>query len=84
MPIHKVPGGYKWGNHGKVYKTRAGAERQMRAAFSNGYRGQGHKDGGVVTDGKKEKRFKEPLKEAKEAASPSRPKKRNSKRPKNS
>lgn len=41
MPIHKTKsGGYKWGKSGKVYKTRAGAERQMKAAFSNGYKGK--------------------------------------------
>lgn len=38
MPIHKVAGGYKWGNHGKVYRTRAGAAAQARAAYANGYR----------------------------------------------
>ena len=31
MPVHKVKGGYKWGKTGKVYKTRAEAERQGRA-----------------------------------------------------
>lgn len=31
MPIHKTKsGGWKWGKSGKVYKTRAGAERQMK------------------------------------------------------
>lgn len=40
MPIRKVSGGYKWGGHGKVYKTKAGAARQMRAAFANGYKGK--------------------------------------------
>lgn len=40
MPIHKTKSGYKWGKTGKVYKTRAGAERQMRAAFANGYKGK--------------------------------------------
>ena len=43
MPIHKVPGGYKWGGHGKVYKNKEDAERQARAAFANGYRGKGGK-----------------------------------------
>jgi hypothetical protein len=43
MPIKKVPGGYKWGNHGKVYKSRAGAARQARAAYAHGYRGKSHK-----------------------------------------
>ncbi len=39
MPIHKVKGGWKWGNHGKVYADRAGAEKQAAAAHANGYRG---------------------------------------------
>ena len=39
MPIKKVRGGYKWGERGKVYKTRAGAERQARAAYASGYTG---------------------------------------------
>lgn len=43
MPVHKVRGGYKWGNHGKVYKSRAAAERQGRAAYANGYRGHATK-----------------------------------------
>lgn len=41
MPIKKVKGGYKWGNHGHVYKTKEGAEKQMKAAFANGYKGKG-------------------------------------------
>lgn len=39
MPVHKVKGGYQWGKHGKVYKTKAAAERQGRAAYANGYKG---------------------------------------------
>lgn len=39
MPVHKVAGGYQWGNHGKVYKDKADAERQGRAAYANGYKG---------------------------------------------
>lgn len=38
MPVRKVPGGYKWGSKGKVYKTKAGAERQARAAYAAGYK----------------------------------------------
>ena len=38
MPIHKVKGGYKWGGHGKVYKTKAGAVKQARAAYASGYK----------------------------------------------
>jgi hypothetical protein len=39
MPVHKVKGGYRWGKHGKVYKSKAKAARQGRAAYANGYRG---------------------------------------------
>ncbi len=43
MPIKrcKLPGGgrgYQWGNRGKCYADRAGAEAQARAAYSAGYR----------------------------------------------
>ena len=38
MPVHKVPGGYRWGQSGKVYPTRAQAERQARAIYASGYR----------------------------------------------
>jgi hypothetical protein len=31
MPTRKVPGGYKWGSKGKVYKTKAAADKQGRA-----------------------------------------------------
>jgi hypothetical protein len=37
-PIRRVKGGYRWGEHGHVYPTRAGALRQARAAFAHGYR----------------------------------------------
>lgn len=39
MPVRRTKsGGYKWGSKGKVYKTRAGAERQARAAYASGYK----------------------------------------------
>lgn len=38
MPVQKVPGGYKWGNTGKVYPTKAQAEAQGRAIHASGYR----------------------------------------------
>lgn len=41
MPIHKVAGGYQWGNHGTVYPTREGAERQAEAIYASGYREPG-------------------------------------------
>lgn len=31
MPTRKVKGGYKWGSKGKVYPTKAQADRQGRA-----------------------------------------------------
>lgn len=45
MPVHRVKGGWRWGNHGKVYSSKAAAERQGRAAFVHGYRGKGKKRG---------------------------------------
>lgn len=44
MPIHKVKGGYKWGNHGKVYPIRAQAAKQAAAAHANGYQEPMKKD----------------------------------------
>ena len=38
MPVHKVKGGYQWGTQGKVYPTRAQAEKQARAAYASGYK----------------------------------------------
>lgn len=38
MPIKKVKGGYKYGSKGHTYPTRAGAIRQMKAMFANGYK----------------------------------------------
>lgn len=38
MPIHKAKGGFQWGSKGKVYPNKAGAEKQARAAYANGYR----------------------------------------------
>lgn len=37
MPVHKVEGGYRWGEHGKIYPTKEEAEAQGRAAYANGY-----------------------------------------------
>jgi len=41
MPIRKVKGGYKWGTSGKVYPTKAGAQRQARAIHASGYKKNG-------------------------------------------
>lgn len=38
MPATKVPGGYRWGQSGKVYPTKEQAERQGRAAYAAGYK----------------------------------------------
>jgi hypothetical protein len=37
MPIHKEGSGYQWGQHGHVYPTKAGAEKQAEAAHANGF-----------------------------------------------
>ena len=39
MPIRKVEGGFKWGGHGAVFPSKAGAERQAAAAYAHGYKG---------------------------------------------
>lgn len=39
MPIRKVKGGFKWGNKGHTYPSRAGAARQAAAAYAHGYKG---------------------------------------------
>ena len=41
MPVRKVKGGYQWGNSGKVYPTKAQAERQGRAIFASRYQAGG-------------------------------------------
>lgn len=38
MPVQKVAGGYRWGQSGKVYPTKAQAEAQGRAIYAAGYR----------------------------------------------
>lgn len=38
MPVKKVKGGYRWGSRGKVYKSKAKAEKQGRAAYASGYK----------------------------------------------
>ena len=40
MPIKKIKGGYKWGSSGKVYKSKAGAIKQMKAIYASGYKGK--------------------------------------------
>lgn len=38
MPVRKVKSGYKWGQTGKVYPTKAQAEKQGRAVYASGYK----------------------------------------------
>lgn len=38
VPVRKVKGGYKWGKTGKVYPTKAEAEKQGRAIRADGYK----------------------------------------------
>ncbi len=45
MPVRRVSGGYQWGSHGHVYRTRAGAERQGRAVLASGWREKSHRCG---------------------------------------
>jgi hypothetical protein len=40
MPVRKVKGGWKWGQTGKVHKTKAAAQRQARAIYASGYKGK--------------------------------------------
>jgi hypothetical protein len=43
MPVVKVKGGYRWGNKGKIYKTRQQAEKQGRAIYASGYKSKKRK-----------------------------------------
>jgi SPP1 gp7 family putative phage head morphogenesis protein len=39
MPVREIsPGRFRWGAHGRVYSSRAAAERQGRAAYAAGFR----------------------------------------------
>lgn len=40
MPVRKVKGGYQYGTSGKVYKTKAAAEKQGRAIKARQNRGK--------------------------------------------
>ena len=40
MPVRKVAGGYRWGTHGKIYKSKAKAARQGRAIYASEYKGK--------------------------------------------
>ena len=43
MPVHKVKGGYKWGKTGKIYPSKAQAEKQAKAIYASGYKKNGSK-----------------------------------------
>jgi hypothetical protein len=38
MPVTKVQGGYRFGKTGKVYKSKAEAEKQAKAIYASGYK----------------------------------------------
>ena len=38
MPVKKVKSGYRFGKHGKTYKTKTKAKRQARAIFASGWK----------------------------------------------
>ena len=38
MPTHKVKNGYQWGKHGKIYPTKAQADKQGQAIYASGWR----------------------------------------------
>lgn len=38
MPVHKIKEGWKFGEHGHVFKTREDARKQARAIYASGYR----------------------------------------------
>lgn len=38
MPLKRVAGGFKYGDKGKVFKTKAGAVKQMKAMQASGYK----------------------------------------------
>lgn len=44
MPVHKVKGDYQFGTHGKVYPTKAQAEKQARAIYASGYKEKSDKE----------------------------------------
>ena len=40
MPVQKVKNGYRWGKSGKVYNSKAAAQRQGQAIHAAGYKGK--------------------------------------------
>ena len=40
MPVHKTKGGWKFGQSGKTYKSKAKAEKQARAIYANNWKGK--------------------------------------------
>lgn len=42
MPVKRVKNGWRWGDSGKIYPTKAQAEEQGRAIYASGYKGKGN------------------------------------------
>lgn len=42
MPTRKVPGGYRWGTKGKIYRSKAKADKQGRAIKASQARRKGN------------------------------------------
>ena len=53
MPVEKVPGGYRWGKTGKVYKRRIDAVKQGEAIQAK-KSSTGHNKGGTVSKNPKQ------------------------------
>ena len=51
MPTHKVKDGYKWGKHGKIYPTKAQADKQGQAIYASGWKEDNNLKEGFYTKG---------------------------------
>jgi hypothetical protein len=49
MPIQRVKGGWKWGQAGKVFKTKKGAVNQARAIYAAKRNPHYKKNNGIKT-----------------------------------
>ena len=38
MPVHKVDGKWRFGTHGKLYSSKAQAEKQAHAIYASGWK----------------------------------------------
>lgn len=48
MPTHKVGNCYQWGKHGKVYPTKAQADKQGRAIYANGWKNKVNEEKNII------------------------------------